>query len=365
MNRIMTVLLLAATGLGAAAHGNSDGQIYTAERGSNIFLGASGGWGFRLAGTDFKYSAMGFGGQASYRASAFFGKWLNPFWGIQLHATQMRVPHFQRNVQFVTAEALWNLSDRFSGYRPERHWRPLAGAGAGFAFNSKTKARPLAFTFFLKQEYRFTPHLSLFAEARGRVTSDALFYSGETPLCTLWEMNAGVAWTFRPRAYKAYSCQAYEPYIEEMNRKINRMKEELERLQAQQDSLKAEKKKEEREEKTGRVLPSIRNHMHIEVRFPQYSFYLSEAEKGNIGKVAEWIEKDKDFRICILPFSDDTSDEQFGENLRRNRAQAILRELTGGRSKVDPGKIEIIDSYREEGTGKVADCSALIFFIPK
>lgn len=368
MYRLLTAALLTGICLtGAAelrAHEAGDTPVYTAERGSNLFVGASGGWGFRLASQDFKHSPLGFAGQASYRASLFAGKWINPFWAVQLNASLARVGHFDRTVQFLTAEALWNLSDRFTAYRPERKWRTIAGAGAGLAFNSQSQERPLAFTFLVKQEYRFNPHLSLFAEARGRITDDALFYSGDTPLTTLWEMNAGLAWTFRPRTYKAYSCQAYEPYIEEMNRKINRMKEELERLRAQQDSLKAEKEHSVTDTLQGKMLPSIRNNMHIEVRFPQYSFYLSETERGNIAKVAEWMEKEKDFKICILPFSDDTSDETFGKNLRKKRAEAILRELTG-KSKVDPGKIELIDTYREAATRKINDCSALIFFIPK
>lgn len=366
MNRLLTVAVLAGTCLAAtatlSAHEAGDRQIYTAERGSNFFAGASGGWGFRLASQDFKHSSTGFSGQASYRASVFAGKWINPFWAVQLNASFARVGHFDRNIQFLTAEAIWNLSDRFTSYRPERKWRTLAGAGAGLAFNSRSKERPLAFTFLVKQEYRFNPHLSLFAEARGRMTSDALFYGGETPITTLWEMNAGVAWTFKPRTYKAYSCQAYEPYIEEMNRKINRMKEELERLRVVQDSLKAEKRIPEAQ--AGKLLPSVRNNMHIEVRFPQYSFYLSEAERGNIAKVAEWIEKEKDFKICILPFSDETNDRQFGENLRQKRAEAILRELTD-KSKVDPDKIELIETYQEAGARQITDCSALIFFIPR
>lgn len=366
MRQIITAALLAAAGMTATAAGQPEKEsgnkyIYTAERGSNFFFGASGGWGFRLASQDFKYSKMGFDGQASYRASVFAGKWLSPFWALQLHATQSRVPHFNRTVQFVTAEALWNLSDRFTAYRPERRWRTLAGAGAGLAFNSQNKARPLAFTFLVKQEYRVRPSLSLFAEARGRLADDALFYGGDTPVTTLWELNAGITWTLRPRAYRAYSLQAYEPYIEEMNREINRMKEELLRLKAEQDSLKAEK--EVRKDTEVKMLPSIRNNMHIEVRFPQYSFYLSEAEKGNIAKVAEWMEKEKDFKICILPFSDETSDETFGENLRKKRAEAILSELTG-KSGVAPEKIQLIDTYREASSRNVTDCSALIFFIP-
>lgn len=368
MRQIITAALLAATGLTATAAGqpekeNGEQYVYTAERGSNFFLGAGGGWGFRLSSQDFKYSRMGFGGQASYRASFFAGKWLSPFWALQLHATQSRVPHFDRTVQFITAEALWNLSDRFSTYRPERRWRTLAGAGAGLAFNSANKERPLAFTFFAKQEYRFSPSLSLFAEARGRLTDDALFYSGDTPVITLWELNAGITWTFKPRAYRAYSLRAYEPYIEEMNREINRMKEELLRLKAEQDSLKTEKEAPVLTDREVKILPSVRNNMHIEVRFPRYSFYLSEAEKGNIAKVAEWVEKEKDFRICILPFSDETSDKVFGENLRRQRAEAILGELTG-KSKVASEKIQLIDTYREAGSRNVTDCSALIFFIP-
>lgn len=366
MKQIITAALLAATCLTATAAGQPEKEageqyIYTAERGSNYFLGASGGWGFRLSQEDVKNSKMGFGGQASYRASFFVGKWLNPFWALQLHATQSRVPHFNRTVQFVTAEALWNLSDRLTAYRPERRWRTLAGAGAGLAFNSENKECPFAFTFLVKQEYRFNPSLSLFAEARGRLTDDALFYGGDTPVTSFWELNAGITWTFKSRAYRSYSLRAYEPYIEEMNHKINRMKEELIRLKAEQDSLKAEK--ENSKEAEMKILPSIRDNMHIEVRFPHYSFYLSETEKGNIAKVAEWMEKEKDFRICILPFSDETSDESFGENLRRKRAEAILRELTEN-SKVAPEKIQLIDTYKEASSRNVTDCSALIFFIP-
>lgn len=368
MKHLITAAVLAGTCMAAtdtlSAHEAGDTPIYTVERGSNFFAGASAGWGFRLASQDFKYSSKGFSGQASYRASAFVGKWVSPFWAVQLNASFARVGHFDRNIQFLTAEALWNLSDRFTAYRPGRKWRTLAGAGAGLAFNSATKDRPLALTFLVKQEYRISTRLHLFAEARGRITSDALFYSGQTPVTTLWEMNAGLAWTFRPRAYRAYSCHAYEPYIEEMNREINRMKEEMQRMREEQDALKEEKEKMTAGQQQGKMLPSIRNNMHIEVRFPQYSFYLSEAEKANIAKVAEWMEKEKDFRICILPFSDDTSDETFGENLRKKRAEAILRELAG-KSKVDPGKIEIIDTYREAPARNVADCSALIFFIPK
>ena len=366
MKQIITAALLAATCLTATAVGQPEKEageqyIYTAERGSNYFLGASGGWGFRLSQEDVKNSKMGFGGQNSYRASFFVGKWLNPFWALQLHATQSRVPHFNRTVQFVTAEALWNLSDRLTAYRPERRWRTLVGAGAGLAFNSENKERPFAFTFLVKQEYRFNPSLSLFAEARGRLTDDALFYGGDTPVTSFWELNAGITWTFKSRAYRSYSLRAYEPYIEEMHHKINRMKEELIRLKAEQDSLKAEK--ENSKEAEMKILPSIRDNMHIEVRFPHYSFYLSETEKGNIAKVAEWMEKEKDFRICILPFSDETSDESFGENLRRKRAEAILRELTEN-SKVAPEKIQLIDTYKEASSRNVTDCSALIFFIP-
>ncbi|MCZ8372436.1 hypothetical protein O6P32_06890 [Phocaeicola sp. KGMB11183] len=368
MKQIFTAALLAATCMTATAAGQPEKEageqyIYTAEKGSNFFLGVSGGWGFRLSQEDIKNSTMGFGGQASYRASVFVGKWLNPFWALQFHATQSRVPHFDRTVQFVTAEALWNLSDRFTAYRPERRWRTLAGVGAGLAFNSENKERPLAFTFLVKQEYRFHPSLSLFAEARGRLTDDALFYGGDTPVTSFWELNAGITWTFKSKAYRAYSLQAYEPYIEEMNREINRMKEELIRLKAEQDSLKTEKEKDIRKDAEVKMLPSIRDNMHIEVRFPQYSFYLSETEKGNIAKVAEWMEKEKDFKICILPFSDETSDETFGENLRRKRAEAILRELTEN-SKVAPDKIQLIDTYKEASSRNVTDCSALIFFIP-
>lgn len=368
MKQIITAALLAATCMTATAAGQPEKEageqyIYTAEKGSNFFLGVSGGWGFRLSQEDVKNSKMGFGGQASYRASVFVGKWLNPFWALQFHATQSRVGYFDRTVQFVTAEALWNLSDRFTAYRPERRWRTLAGVGAGLAFNSENKERPLAFTFLVKQEYRFHPSLSLFAEARGRLTDDVLFYNGDTPVTTFWELNAGITWTIRPRAYRAYSLQAYEPYIEEMNREINRMKEELLRLKAEQDSLKTEKEKDIRKDTEVKMLPSIRDNMHIEVRFPQYSFYLSETEKGNIAKVAEWMEKEKDFKICILPFSDETSDETFGENLRRKRAEAILRELTEN-SKVAPDKIQLIDTYKEASSRNVTDCSALIFFIP-
>ena len=361
------------TGIEARNAGNSryENHWYNKQFADNLFIGASGGYGFRLSKYDFKHSEKGFGGQASYRASFNIGKWTSPYIGWQLHAMTGEVPDKNRKFTLFSAEALWDVTQMAGGYREDRRFSfiPLAGVGVGITSNNGGK--PIFLSFGFQGRWRLGAHVDFITEVRGNLMNDGAFMlpgSKNSPIGTLFAAQAGLNYVFGKRAFSRFSYSnaansINAMRIEELNGEVNALRKQVadlrEELKAKNDSTAAQPAQSLL---NNQITSAIRQGMYIEIRFPEYSFYLSEAEKKNIAKVANWIKETPHFNICVTAFSDELNDKDFDRTLKKNRTNSILKELIDV-YKVNPDRIRTIDA-EAEGLAHVTDCSAIITFMP-
>lgn len=340
----------------------------------NLFFGVSGGYGFRLSSYDFKHSEQGFGGQASYRASFALGKWTSPFLGWQLHGMLGKVPDKHRSFGLFSVEALWNVT-QMGGYRADRRFSfiPFAGVGVGVVNNGGGK--PLHLSFGFQGRWQLSSHFDFTAEVRGNLLNDRSFMlpeSKNSPIGTLFAAQAGVSYVFGGRSFSKFSYSnaansINAMRIDELNSEVNALRKQVtdlrQELKAKNDSIRQGVTPLDKRTENARLMATaIRQGMYVEIRFPEYSFYLSDAEKKNIAKVANWMKESPDFNICVTAFSDELNDKEFDKTLKKNRTGSILKELTDV-YKVSPNRIRIVDADAE-GLSHVTDCSAMITFLP-
>ena len=341
----------------------------------DVYFGVSGGWGFRLSPTDFNNSPEGFGGQSSYRFSASVGKWIRPSYALQVSYQAGEISHFDRQLHAFSMDALWDVCASRKGYhKAGRRFRFVPFAGLGVMFSSAAAGNySLLFSSGAQGRVRAGRCFEFFGEVRGQLTSDRIFYQASAPsVSPLFALQAGIAYTIPAKKRPTVQDVAPAPWREEVNRLSRHIAELQDEVSALRDSLSrlrplpsSVRPMVDSTARMSRWVTSIlegrmKDGMYMEVRFPKFSYFLGEAEKKNMARVAEWVRHAPDFDICVSAFGEGTGDVDFGRALSQRRTNAILEVLVK-ECGVPADKIHVLDA---QAAGIPAEGEAFIFFIP-
>ena len=259
-------LLMSATLLSAQESSNrsSDGKIIrgpyeTNKFFDNWFMGVAGGMNVYTGEYDWKGD---FGPRIAPAIDASVGKWITPtvaarvqYSGIQgrgwttannVFAREKDGKYYKQKFgyHFLHADALWNISNSFSGYKEDRTWDFIPYVGFGIARVHKegyTNDKPAGVVGLLNN-IRMSDRIDLTLEAKQMIVGQS--FDGETGGSKLEGMSSitvGLSINVGKSNFKrvVYTKPDYTPYLKQ----INTLKNENNDLNAQnstlQDKLKA------------------------------------------------------------------------------------------------------------------------------
>ena len=254
-------LLLSATALSAQESSNrsSDGKIIrgpyeTNKFFDNWFMGVAGGMNVYTGEYDWKGS---FGPRIAPAIDASIGKWITPtvaarvqYSGIQgrgwttannVFAREKDGKYYKQKFgyHFLHADALWNLSNSFSGYKEKRTWDFIPYVGFGIARVHKegyTNDKPAGVVGLLNN-IRMSDRIDLTLEAKQMIVGQS--FDGETGGSKLEGMSSitvGLSINVGKSSFKrvVHTTPNYTPYLKQ----INTLKNENNELNAQNNTLK-------------------------------------------------------------------------------------------------------------------------------
>lgn len=289
------------------------------------------------------------------------GKWISPLWGAQLAVNYGRAGEFTTHYGSVTGEFLMDLSSACAGYNKNRKFSvvPLAGLGWLASKREGDFTGSMVFTAGLQGRFAISSGIDVFAEGRGLVIADHIF-RGTNGECShgIVSLQLGAAYKFGGRKFKIYDF-VKEEQAKELNARINMLREELTALNAEDeksDTLKIDSLPD------NALINDEDGRLYVKIKFDTFSSYLDQSQLQNVNHIGEWLGREKQFTIKVIPFSDSSNNRKVDEILRMRRANAIIEILTG-KFDIDPDRIGIAMpekmGYKDED-----DNSTIILFIP-
>lgn len=289
------------------------------------------------------------------------GKWISPLWGAQLNLNYGRAKEFDMHYGVVSGEFLLDVSTAIAGYNKDRLFSvvPLAGLGWAGAHRDGSLNGSLAFTAGLQGRFNVSSKLDVFAEGRGQVFADH-FFERQNNECSHVAVSllVGVAYKLNGYAFSVHDFVATEQ-VKDLNGRINTLRQELSRLEAT-----SKEKEEVADLQPAEFLDETADgKLFIRIKFDSYSSHLDHTQIQSLNNVGSWLDNEKQVKINIIPFSDDSNNQKLDEILRMKRANVIM-EILMKKHNIAPNRIEI--SLPEEGAyADKANSSAIILFIPE
>jgi outer membrane protein OmpA-like peptidoglycan-associated protein len=209
--------------LSVFAQGGEKGPFLTNKLFDNVFVSVGGGANLYFGETDMD---VAFGKRSAPALDISLGKWITPAVGVRLQyaglkgkggspwATQFVYDtsdgFFAKkfNYTFVHADALWNASTTFGGYRADRFWEfvPFAGFGAAIAGNTtgdKLRNKEFALAAGLLNKIRISPALDANLEFRGMLVNQVFdnVVGGRWPE-GMGSITVGLSYKFAKRGFE-------------------------------------------------------------------------------------------------------------------------------------------------------------------
>ncbi len=343
MKKIVLVAALATFTLSVFAQGGEKGPFVTNKLTDNIFVSVGGGinlYGGERTRPDLK---------PGFALDLSVGKWITPAIGARLQYAGVKAGYKPETMgfNFIHADALWNASTTFGGYKPSRRWEFVPFAGAGVAFAKRANAESATTEFGLAagllNKVRISDALDANLELRGllvKQTFDGIV--GGSPIEGVASVTVGLSYKFNKRGFDKQVKVApanYEPY----NQKINALESDLKASEARAAQL---AKELEAERNKDVVVTTIKG--DSEFLLPQTLIFfevgktvLSEKEKVNLGYLAAAIKKLPAGTIVKVIGNADftTGSKALNQRLAKQRAQTVYDALV--KAGVEAGKLEL------------------------
>ena len=348
MKKITLVALLATFSLSVFAQGGEKGPFLTNRFQDNWFISVAGGVNVYVGEAD---GSADFGKRLAPALDVAVGKWITPAIGARLAYSGLQgkgaAPYASApfvignengvftekfNYTFVHADALWNASTTFGGYKETRFWEfiPFAGFGpamAGTVEGPRNRILDFGFTAGLLNKIRLGNRVDLNLEARGMLIKQSFDgvsggFKGEGMASVTAGLTVKLGKTNFEKGGEKVAPADYTPY----NNRINALQSDLAAARARADQLANDLA----------AARNVRPQTTTEVIFPEMAIFfeigkatLNEKEKINIANLSEAIKKMPAGKKVVLEGTADkeTGTSAFNMSLSQKRVYAVYDAL--------------------------------------
>lgn len=296
------------------------------------------------------------------------GSWFNNYSGIRLYGgVGVRKMNLLNSTGAYTigVDYMLNMLPLFGEYNASSPLSFILGAGGAFnKLNWGNKKEP-SFNMSLQLGYDFTSRWGVFTEFSGDVMKKFYAESGKGGSISC-AISVGLRYRLSKHAYKSGNStfatlhevssadkekiRMLEQNVSRLNTEINELRKSLNARQAiepaDKDVMVAPKE----------VGPSI------DIFFDKFSSFINDNQLQKINAVGKWM-KNNTFEIRIAAFSDNLTDSDTDEKLRKSRTDAI-RNLLITNYGIKPERISVVRA-EDLGYKNLTGCNAKIIFLEK
>lgn len=295
------------------------------------------------------------------------GTWFNKYSGVRLnYSVKMQKLDGSRSTgnHAVGVDYLLNVLPLFGEYDAKNRFSLAFSAGVAYNMmrardEQGDRVNKPSFNVSVSAGYDFTSHWGIFTELRGDMMERFYNENSRRPNCAA-DLSIGFRYYFRKHDYtrerpsdgKAEACARQ---LKALTGEVARLNDEVDALRKKVDEFDLLKK-----DNRTVVLTPAQEQVSVDVFFDRFSSFISGEQREKIAIIGREMKKN-DFDICIVAFSDNTSDKVVDEKLRTNRTEAIRKLLTEDYG-VDAKRITVVKA-EDLGYQNQTGCNAKIFFI--
>lgn len=301
------------------------------------------------------------------------GKWITPSVGLRLQYAGLKakalvygnIPYAtdptengyykqEFNTSNLHFDVLWNISNAWGGYRPDRFWSfvPFAGFGWARSYNENTHKNEIAGTFGLLHNLRISNALDINIEMKAMLVNQRFAYTdGTKGLNAMGTITAGLTYKFKNRGFKRASDLIVVTDNSGYMSQISDLQQQLNAAQASRDALAkqlaAEKAKEAKVIKEMYpILPDMA------IFFEINRAKISDKGMINIGYIADVIKKVPDKKFVLYASADkETGTPAYNQKLSVKRGEAVMKALVDMGVNPDQLRIEAVGSSEQRFNG--------------
>ena len=209
---------------------------------------------------------------------------------------------------------LATLKDNFAGWKP---WE-------------------LPISLGVKVNFNITHLIDIYIQDRFVFTSQRFSGMNGSPyLEPIMSLSAGITFKLGQNRFTAYNPYEEQLFVNNLNDKINMLRQELNKCESRKCLTEADVKKEIAQDCPPCDLNSV-------VRFRINSAVISREQQVNVFNAAEWMKNHPKAVIEVVGYADkDTGTPEYNMELSMRRAQAVAKELTTT-YKIDKNRIKVI-----------------------
>lgn len=226
------------------------------------------------------------------------------------------------NFGLLHADVMFDLTNIIGGYKPERIYSfvPYIGVGWGHVYDSP-KQNSVVGNAGLFNIFRVSKAIDINLDIRGTVTDDEFDgQKGRRNFDGILSVTAGLTYRFAPRGWKSRVMRevVYD------NDAVNELRENVNRLIAENEKLEKEMAGKTVEHKT--VVSAAGTYL---IYFPINVSALSNADRAQLEEVAKMMKSTpSSTRFNVVGYADKaTGNAEINETLSRERAQSVREYL--------------------------------------
>ena len=315
-------------------------SVVTNSFGSNWFLGVNGGVNV--------YNGVFMNGESAFdhlspALNVYVGKWHTPGFGWRVAYQGLNIQSYENvdHTMFMNfhADAMFNLSNLFCGYRENRIWNVITYAGAGWAgrdaMNHETSddmQGTITVNYGLINSFRVSKHWNINLELSGAFLRNGFSgVSGSSGHDMMWSANLGVAYKFNKvgweNAVDVPALQAiYTAALDELMSDLNDAKAENNKLKNDYKALKNDY------DKLNNAYNELKNKPNfLDVKESIFfafgsSKIASKKEKLNIEAYAK-AAAEAGVKLRVIGYTDVIGTDEYNKGLAEKRANAVAEVL--------------------------------------
>lgn len=278
-----------------------------------------------------------------------FGKWFSPYAGARIKLSGGTNIHtFNENAmrmartRYVSAEAnfMWNMTDYLMNYNAKRVYNFIPYVGAGWAYGWDYKNMPdgvnpphhtnsVTFDAGIIHRFRFSERAALDIEMSGKLLKDEfdLRSGGKRGYDLLATVSASLVFNIGSKGTFSEAVLRDQNEIDEMNRKINSQRAEIERLAQRPVAVPEPTVVVKEVVKEVQVSEQPVNNV---VLFNINQTKVQPHQEVNVYNVAKYLRENPDKKVRVIGYTDKaTGTAAINERLSRERAQNVAALITG------------------------------------
>lgn len=336
MKKVSLLLCLTLAFLSVSAQETFDKKAVFKNNGfwDNWFIGAGARGNVYFGDGD---NSADFLNRPSLNGSLFVGKWFTPSIGARLAFEGGSIHHFSDYNDFMIhqhyvgghVDALFNLTNIFCGYNPNRFYNftPYVGIGINHGFDAdwnSVENNTVSFNAGFINTFRLSSKLSAFVEISGSILDED--FDGQGGGDWSWDgmagatagliLNLGSTSTFVPVG------NTDQGLIDDLNSRINRLKAENDVLKRRPESCPT------CPEVQAPIVQSAGVNVPSVVFFRLNSANIDANQQINIFNTAEYLKSNSNAKVKIVGYADKkTGTAAYNDKLSEKRAKNVANAL--------------------------------------